>query len=222
MVRDNRCNLTNLSFVNQLTMINLNLGVAMTEWFEVVLEEYKSTRIEITNAIQLQQHIIYVALGAISIMIGFGFTLWDKLILPEFIYMVLIPIISYLFLFNWLGEVARMMRAGNFNFELEDKINNALANEIKAFGKALIWEHWIRENSKNKTKQNKWNYGVVILLFITIPILSNCLGIYHNILSTHNFILFKNPLILYIVFACNFLIWVWVFILTIFKAISFH
>jgi nitrate reductase NapE component len=188
----------------------------MNEWLTTILEEYKSIRTESNNAIQLQQHIVYIALGSIGLVSGFGFTLWDKCIVPEFIFNVFIPVLSYVFLFNWLGEVARMMRAGNYIFELEDRVNEALKDDVERFGNVLNWEHWIRESVKQSTRQHKWNYIVVMALFIGFPVLSSILGIYHF----YAFSGINNVIIT--IFVLNTIIWTCVVNITFSIAMKFH
>ncbi len=137
------------------------------DWLSVVIEEYKTLRNESLASMQTQQSILRFGTAAVAVLIATGFSLWEKSPLPEIILLLAIPSISYLILTIWMGEVARMMRAGMFLVELENKINK----EFNDKPKALTWEHWLRDTQHSgKTPQLRWDYYGIIALFFLIAL----------------------------------------------------
>lgn len=142
-------------------------------WLSVVIEEYKTLRNESLASMGTQQSILRFGTAAIAIVIATGFNLWEKSPLPEMIFLLFFPTISYLVLTIWMGEVARMMRAGIFLVKLEEKINKEFGDKPKA----LTWENWLRETQHDgKTPQLRWNYYAIIFLFLSMAIASIGIG----------------------------------------------
>jgi hypothetical protein len=99
---------------------------------QVLLEEYRAMRDEITTAMNSQ--ISVLAFGAATL--GFSFaaasTTSDKHFREMFL-LVLVPLLCYLILTVWFAEVLRMLRAGTFLMRLEKRLDEL------GFG-ALSWE----------------------------------------------------------------------------------
>jgi len=91
-----------------------------------------------------------------------------KEVLASLIFFAVIPIISIAILYLWLGEVHRMIRAGLYLKDLEDKINSLL--KYTAFN----WEHHLR----NSSVQIKYPYAFICMLFFGISFCSIFLGLY--------------------------------------------
>ena len=145
------------------------------DWLSVVTEEYKTLRNESLASMQTQQSILRFGTAAIAVVIATGFNLWGKSPLPEMVFLLFIPSISYLVLTIWMGEIARMMRAGIFLVKLEEKINKEFGDKPKA----LTWENWLRETQHDrKTPQLRWNYYSIIFLFFSMAIVSIGIGNY--------------------------------------------
>jgi len=145
------------------------------DWLTVVMEEYKSLREESLTSMQTQQSALSLGTATLGAVLIAGFNLWDKHLLPEVILLVIAPFISYLVLIIWLGEVARMMRAGMFLAKIEEKVNKEFSNELEA----LSWENWLRKTQKDrKTPQLIWNYESVILMFLAMSLFSIIIGTY--------------------------------------------
>lgn len=143
------------------------------DWLSVVIEEYKTLRNESLASMQTQQSILRFGTAAIAVLIAAAFNLWEKSPLPEAVLLFVIPFMSYLILAIWMGEIARMMRAGIFLVELEKKINKEFADKPKA----LTWEKWLRETQHDgKTPQLRWNYYAIISLFLLIALGSIGIG----------------------------------------------
>ena len=143
------------------------------DWIEVALEEYKTLRAESIEAIKTQQTTLKLGTAMAGAIVISGFNLWDKTLLPDLIFLVFIPILCYIILVIWIGEVSRMMRAGHYLTIVENKISKAYPNERKL----LFYENWLRDKAfEFKTPQLKWNYIAVIALFSFISVSSIMVG----------------------------------------------
>lgn len=143
------------------------------EWITIAIEEYKTLRLESIEAIKTQQNTLKLGTAIASAVVISGFNLWDKTLLPDLIFLVFIPILCYIILVIWIGEVARMMRAGHYLTIVENKISIAFPDVANL----LFYENWLRNKKfDNKTPQLKWNYIAVIALFTFISIASIIVG----------------------------------------------
>jgi hypothetical protein len=146
------------------------------DWLSIAIEEYKTLRNESLLSMQTQQSTLRAGTAAVSVIIASGFSLWDSIeLLSEIIFLAFVPIICYLVLTIWMGEVLRMMRAGKYLSDLENKINK----KLKEKPEALIWENSLRKkDAKTKTPQMLFNYLCIIGLFFTLAIGSVIIGNY--------------------------------------------
>lgn len=110
------------------------------EWLEIVMEEYKTLREETLTSVKMQQSILSFGTATIGIVASAGFAVWEKPLLPGIIFLIVMPLIIYLIILIWLGEIGRMFRAGGFLFRLEEKVNR----QFKDREAALLWETWLR------------------------------------------------------------------------------
>jgi len=144
-----------------------------TNWLSVVIEEYKTLREESLTSIKTQQSTLAFGTAALGLVLTKGFELWDKPPLPEIIFLGITPILCYLILYIWIGEVARMMRAGKFIAFLEDKVNS----QFPTGPKALEWETWLRTPGLHtKSPQTTSNYFAILALFFSTAIISIGIG----------------------------------------------
>ncbi|MFV9644354.1 MAG: hypothetical protein ACNYWU_00890 [Desulfobacterales bacterium] len=154
------------------------------EWLEVVMEEYKTLRQESLTSMQMQQSILNFGTATVGIALSGGFAAWDKTPLPEFIFLFLIPIVIYLIVLVWLGEVGRMFRAGNFLCELEEKVNSQFSEKEMA----LTWETWLSRGEWLEKKPHhviRFHYISIFTLFMVTALASILFGNYkiHGALS---------------------------------------
>lgn len=132
------------------------------EWLTPALEEYKSLRAESLASMANQQSTLRIGIGAVGVVIAAGFNLWEKTLLPDVIFLIYNPVICYLALLIWVGEVARMMRAGYYLSRLEKKINASFP-EIE---NVLSWENWINtRDALGRIPKRIFGYYAVIGLF---------------------------------------------------------
>lgn len=99
------------------------------KWEDVALEEYKTLRNESLQSMVTQQSVLRFGIAALAILIATSFNIWEEPHLPETILFTIIPLMSYLILLIWFGELARMVRASRYLINVEKKINNELQNK---------------------------------------------------------------------------------------------
>ncbi|HVN62380.1 MAG TPA: hypothetical protein VMT59_14045 [Gaiellaceae bacterium] len=136
-------------------------------WLGVVMNEYRTLRAEVIHSLALQQSCLVfgtLALGGLALA---GFREWSdaKSRLPLLIFLVLVPLVSYVNGCVWLGEYARTARAGAFLAEIEDKVNEHFGR-----GDALTWERWLRTPRKEtgRVPQFAWNSWTIFSFFVIV------------------------------------------------------
>lgn len=142
-------------------------------WVDIALEEYKTLRTESLDALKSQQSTLRFGTAMAGAVVLSGFNLWEKTFLPDIIFLIFIPLICYVVLVIWLGDVARMMRAGYFLTQIEKKISK----EYPEVPDLLSFENWLRlKRDNSKTNQVPWKNIFVALLFVLIAISSIVVG----------------------------------------------
>ncbi len=142
------------------------------EWSEIAIEEYKTLRQESLISIQTQQAVIRYGLAIIGVLIASALNKWDDTILACSVTLVFLPISCYLILLIWMGEVARMMRAGQYLYKLESKLNKLFEKD----NPPLNWEINLRDFSKGGTPQLNWNYLAILGILLFFAVASIVLG----------------------------------------------
>ena len=142
---------------------------------QVLLEEYKTIRAEVTGSITAQISIL--AFGAATI--GFSFAAASQTSNDQFrdmFLLVLVPLLCYLIVIVWFAEVMRMARAGAFLMRLEKRLD-----EQFGYG-ALTWESTIFQArcrsglSAFFQDPDKFRIFAIWLLFFTIAGTSIVIG----------------------------------------------
>lgn len=143
------------------------------EWIEIALEEYKTLRSESIESIKTQHSTLNIGTGIAGAVVISGFNLWDKTLLPDLIFLIFIPLLCYIILVIWIGEVSRMVRVGHYLTTVENKISSSFPKHPEL----LFYENWLRRKAVNsKNHQSKWNYIAVIALFTFIAFSSIAVG----------------------------------------------
>ncbi len=141
----------------------------------VAIEEYKTLRQESLESMKGQQSTVRMGMATVGVVIAAGFNVWDKTPLSDLVFLAFNPIICYLTLIIWIGEVTRMMRVGNYLSLIEKKLNGYFKEEDPI----IYWENWLRtKNAKDQTPQLKDNYKAIISLFLGTAISSTAIGFY--------------------------------------------
>lgn len=110
------------------------------QWLTAALEEYKSLRAEIVDAIEAQRKTMQLGVTGLSVLIG----LWLQRISPLLavvLLTLLVPTIAIFVTAGALGERFRASRASYFLAYKEQIVNQALSGSHPA----LEWERWLRE-----------------------------------------------------------------------------
>lgn len=110
------------------------------QWLIAALEEYKSLRVEIIDAIEAQRKIMQLGVTGLSVLIGLGLQQIGPL-LAVFLLTLLVPTMAIFVTAGALGERFRASRASYFLAYKEQIVNRALAGSHPA----LEWERWLRD-----------------------------------------------------------------------------
>ncbi|MCX5894007.1 MAG: hypothetical protein NTW80_13775 [Deltaproteobacteria bacterium] len=141
-------------------------------WESAAIEEYKTLREESVTSISRQQQIVSIGRATIGVLLLAACNNWEKPLVPEIILLLFLPIITYLFFLIWIGEVMRMLRAGSYLRNIENKINDKFQG--MGMDKPLTWENWLVEQGyRNRIKIQ---YVAISFLFIFISIFSIIIG----------------------------------------------
>jgi hypothetical protein len=142
---------------------------------QVLLEEYKAVRAEVTTSMQAQ--ISVLAFGAATL--GFSFAAASQTSNAKFrdmFLLVLVPLLCYLILTVWFAEVMRMLRAGTFLMRLEKRLD-----EEFGYG-ALTWESTVFQGRCERgpaaflLDPDRFRMLAIGLLFVTIAVTSIVIG----------------------------------------------
>lgn len=145
------------------------------EWIEVVMEEYKTLRQESLTAITTQQSVLRYGLAITGILLASAIKSWNDRVLCGSLTLVFIPITCYLVLIIWMGEVGRMMRAGQHILKIERKVNFTFRDQGHKYP-ALSWESYLRKQKNGATPQLNWSYLAILGLFLFFAVSSVVLG----------------------------------------------
>jgi hypothetical protein len=109
------------------------------QWVTAALEEYKSLRVEIIDAIQAQRQIMQIGLTGLSVLVGLGLQGINPL-LAVLILALLVPTVTIFITAGALGELFRAARASAFLAYREGVINRSIIGPAPA----QEWEQWLR------------------------------------------------------------------------------
>ncbi|MGQ0773291.1 MAG: hypothetical protein ACT4NY_02555 [Pseudonocardiales bacterium] len=109
------------------------------QWLAASLEEYKSLRAEIVDAIQAQRQIMQIGITGLSVLVGLGLQRIDPL-LAVLLLMILVPMLAIFITAGALGEFFRAARASSFLAYREEIINHYIPGPASA----QEWEQWLR------------------------------------------------------------------------------
>jgi hypothetical protein len=110
---------------------------AMMDPIEIILREYDTVRSESLNTMSNRFQVVAFGLATLGALTAGVFAFGDRAQNPTFVLLslnYLIPAISILVLFIWLGEVNRMNRAGLYIYYLEQEMNDYVKNSMKISG----------------------------------------------------------------------------------------
>jgi hypothetical protein len=150
-------------------------------WFELAVQEYNALRGEILATMATQDGTLRFGAATVGIVLTGGFSVWDDRLPAALIFLVVVPFLCLMVLIVWLGEVTRMMRAGNHVLELEDMF---LENIPGLPEPVMRWEKNLRDPTAKGTRWKRhyeWNYLAIVLMFWSLGVVSIAGGVYRVI-----------------------------------------
>lgn len=167
----------------------------------LIFEDYKTLREESLQSMRNRNAVLTFGLGVLGVIFHAGISSFSNgtqngYWLSLSIFYLGIPALSLLIYTLWLGEVARMRRIGVYLMEREKLINlliGSILEKIKDekivnkdypghFNKAVFWENYIREKiTSKKTRQLRFPYIAVTILFLGIAIVSLIISVFPSI-----------------------------------------
>lgn len=161
------------------------------DYVNVALEEYRTLREEVKQSNVNQFQSLSFGSAAVSVLLSAGFYASDKIPLTTVIvFSLFVPLLSFFSTFLWLGEIARMVRAGNFIVFIEKKIETiveippGLSAKQEGFdpgGNAtapLSWERYLRDKRDTGAIQGHmvWVHKVRLWIFPVVALISWGMG----------------------------------------------
>lgn len=150
-------------------------------WLDLAVTEYEALRDEILTTMNTQQGTLRFGTAAISILGVGAINVWDDRLVTTIAFLFAVPFLTKLLLTIWMGEVTRMMRAGNHLADVE-KTFIALYPEMPE--PIMRWETRLRDPSSDITRWKRhyeWNYLAIVLMLWTISVASMAIGVYQGI-----------------------------------------
>ena len=131
---------------------------------DIILKEYDAVKTEIADSIKTRNQILSFGQAIAALLINSIVTIINKdgyKPLGQFLLLVILPSLSISILLMWLGELERMIRAGNYILLIEKKINEELGKDV------LMWESSRRSNEFKIS----YAYKSVLAVFIAFALL---------------------------------------------------
>lgn len=154
---------------------------ATPAWLELALAEYKALRDEILTTMETQQGTLRFGTAALSILAVGSLNVWEDELVTTLAFLFAVPFLSKLVITIWMGEVTRMMRAGDHLVGVESRFQELYPEMPEPM---MRWETRLRDRHSPTTRWKQhyeWNYLAIILMFWTIALASMALGVYRGI-----------------------------------------
>jgi hypothetical protein len=158
---------------------------AAPAWQGLALEEYRALRGEILTTMQTQDGGLRFGVAVIGIVSAAGFNMWDDTVPATLIFLAVIPFVSAVVLTVWMGEVARMMRAGK-HIERLEAVFKASFPDLPS--PVMRWETNLRDPHSDITRWERhyeWNYHAIVLIFWSIGVAAIGAGVYRGVWGKH-------------------------------------
>jgi hypothetical protein len=146
----------------------------------VMMQEYAAIRGEIQTSLSNQVSILSFGAATVGLLVAAGAALWQDEPWPTGLLLLLVvPVVCFLTLIIYAGELIRLMRAGLFLNRLENCVNEAastyLAHDSDKRQAVLTWEQWrsIRTGRRDVDRSNRW---AITSVFFLLAIVSSGLG----------------------------------------------
>jgi hypothetical protein len=146
----------------------------------VMMQEYTAIRGEIQTSLSNQVSILSFGAATVGLLVAAGAALWQDEPWPTgLLLLVVVPVVCFLTLIIYAGELIRLMRAGLFLNRLENYVNEAawtyLPHDSDKREAVLTWEQWrsIRTGPRDIDRSNRW---AITSVFFLLAIVSSGLG----------------------------------------------
>lgn len=154
---------------------------ATPPWLNLALEEYRGLRAEVLATLQTQHASLSFGTATLGILAAGAFNVWSEELVATVLFILVVPFICSLVLIVWMGELTRMMRAGEHLFALEQTLRQEEAFEIEAQGPVFAWETRLRAaGGRSWQRHYGWNYVAIIWMFLSLAAGSVLLGSYRG------------------------------------------
>ena len=147
---------------------------------DMMMHEYAAIRGEIQTSLSNQVSILSFGAATVGLLVAAGAALWQDEPLPTgLLLLVVVPVVCFLTLIIYAGELIRLMRAGLFLNRLENCVNQAastyLAQDSDKRQAVLTWEQWrsIRTGRRDIDRNNRW---AITSVFFLLAVVSSALG----------------------------------------------
>jgi hypothetical protein len=150
-------------------------------WLPLALKEYEALRAEILATMDTQQGTLRFGTAALSILAVGAFNVWEDKLVTTLAFLFVAPFLSKLVITIWMGEVTRMMRAGDHLKRVEDRFHELFPEMPKP---VMSWETSLRDPTSATTRWKRhyeWNYLAIVLMFWSIAVASMALGVYQGL-----------------------------------------
>lgn len=150
-------------------------------WLELALAEYNALREEILTTMQTQQGTLRFGTATLSILVIGALNVWDDELVASLAFLFAIPFLANLVITIWMGEVTRMMRAGDHLAEVEARFQGLYPDMPSPI---MRWEGGLRDPRSPTTRHKshyEWNYLAIVLIFWTMAFASMAVGVYRGV-----------------------------------------
>jgi hypothetical protein len=150
-------------------------------WLELGLAEYTALRSEILTTMETQQGTLRFGTATLSILAIGALNVWDDKLVTALAFLFAIPFLANLVITIWMGEVTRMMRAGDHLADVEARFQ-ALYPEMP--NPIMRWEGGLRDPRSPTTRHKRhyeWNYLAIILMYWFMAVASMAVGVYRGL-----------------------------------------
>jgi hypothetical protein len=149
------------------------------DWLSIALKQYQSLRDESLTAMSTQQSSLSLGTAALALLAAGAFQVWEReSLLATLIFIAFVPLLAMTILWIWMGELARMSRAGNYLLRIEWELQRAFPEKPRWI---LGWESDLhRTSSPSWCRHSRVNYYAVIVLFGAIAAGSIAAGAYRG------------------------------------------
>ena len=122
----------------------------LQNYLQILAEEYKSLREE-SRQISINMFTSFQWGAAIlGILIAAGFTQWNKVhVVVILTFLVIVPFITAITMFMWLGEAARFKRVGDYICMIEQKVGIVLGDFKEKINLKEKWDFYKNDIEKS-------------------------------------------------------------------------